>query len=266
MGRSAIGTSLEFRAKSGPSQSIENLGRSLFMGKVHHEPFLQLLPVSTFVREEFIANLDGIVQGAEAALVLHAADKRRREFTAGRLLAHRALAALDPLHGCIGADMDGVPTWPPATTGCINHGAGRVAVAVASRDAVQGIGIDMEAVGRFHRDLEPLVLSAREMRDVSAVNGDERQARAAVLFCAKEAWFKCQFPLLRRRLGFDEAEVAVDWQSGRFVVRPRGAVDPSADVAGCSSVHDGIARAAIVLPAGPSSQAVLRAWRLPGAA
>ncbi|NML44485.1 4'-phosphopantetheinyl transferase superfamily protein [Ramlibacter sp. G-1-2-2] len=232
----------------------------------HYGSFLQLLPVSTAVLEDSIAKLGETVAGAEAALVLRATEKRRREFAAGRLLAHRALAALDPGHGSIGADGDGVPAWPPATTGCITHGAGRVAVAVASRGDVRGIGIDMEAVGRFHRGLEPLVLSGRERGQVEAVSHDARQARAAVLFCAKEAWFKCQFPLLRRRLGFADADVAVNWESGRFVIRPPGAVDSRGEVAGCSSVHEGIARAAIVLATGPATEALLQAWRLPGAA
>lgn len=228
-------------------------------------PFLQLLPVSTVVLEDSLANLDAAVPAAEAALVAGAVDKRRREFAAGRLLAHQALAVLGQPQACIGADPHGVPAWPPCATGCITHAAGRVAVAVAARDHVQAIGIDMEAVDRFHPGIEGQVLAGRELRQLARVSHERRQARAAVLFCAKEAWFKCQFPLLRRRLGLHEAEVAVDWDSGRFVIRPRDAVDPQGEVAGRSSVQDGIARAAMVLAADASTPAILRAWRLPRA-
>lgn len=231
---------------------------------MHDVPFLQLLPVSAVVLEESLANLDATVHAAEAALVAGAVDKRRREFAAGRLLAHQALAILGHPQAPIGADPHGVPAWPRRATGCITHAGGRVAVAVAARDHVQAIGIDMEAVDRFLPGLEGQVLSGRELRQLAGVSQDRRRARAAVLFCAKEAWFKCQFPLLQRRLGFHEAEVEVDWDSGRFVVRPPDAGDPNAEVAGCSSVQDGVARAAIVLAADASTPAILRAWRSPG--
>jgi 4'-phosphopantetheinyl transferase EntD len=180
------------------------------------------------------------------------------------LLARRAFARFAIREPELPADGDGVPAWPPGWTGCITHAAGRVAVAVAPRHAVGGVGIDMEAVARFHRALEPHLLSPQEIRvQLAASSGAERQVRAAILFCAKEAWFKCQFPLARRRLGFQDAEVHVDWASGHFVVLPCSATGDDAGVSGCSAVQDGIARAAIALRAGQLSALVRSEWQLP---
>jgi 4'-phosphopantetheinyl transferase EntD len=231
---------------------------------MHHEAFRNLLPDASLVREDSVALVAGSVHATEAALVAQAVDRRRREFTGGRVLARQLLADLGHAQDALGADAYGVPEWPQGTIGCITHAAGRVAVAVASREHAQGIGIDMEAVERFHRGLEAQVLSEREMRQLQGVAGDERKARVAVLFCAKEAWFKCQFPLLQRRLGLHDAEVEVDWGSGRFVIRPRAALDSRGGITGCGSVHDGIARAAIVLGHDALTAMALRAWRLPG--
>jgi 4'-phosphopantetheinyl transferase EntD len=204
------------------------------------------------VLEEPIEESGGSLLPAEAALVANAVASRRSEFAAGRALARRALASLGVPQAELAADQDGVPVWPRGFTGCITHAAGRVAVAVASSDAVGGgIGIDMEAVARFHRDLEPLVLSTSEIRlHLAGSTGAERQARTAVLFCAKEAWFKCQFPLTGRRLGFLDTEIDVDWDSGHFFVQPRASVGLEAGTRGRGAVHGGIARAAIVRPPG----------------
>jgi 4'-phosphopantetheinyl transferase EntD len=226
--------------------------------------FQALVPGCVLLLEEPVSEAAGPLEPAEAALAVHAGDKRRTEFTAGRVLARRVLAQLGAPQAPLGADADGVPAWPAGFVGCITHGAGRVAAAAAARAEVAGIGIDMEAVMRFHPELESQFLSQAEVRQqLAATSGAERQARCAVLFCAKEAWFKCQFPLTRRRLGFDEARVEVDWDSGRFVLWPAEGAGAQAGVPGCSSVGDGIARAAIVLE--PARLSLLEAWRPPGA-
>jgi 4'-phosphopantetheinyl transferase EntD len=222
------------------------------------------VPACVTVLEEEIASLAGALLPAEAALVAHAVDQRRREFTAGRVLARRAFESLGLRHVELAADPDGVPAWPPGFIGCITHGSGRVAVAAAPLTAVQGLGIDMEAVARFHRGLEHHLLSASEIRLQLAAGGEaERQARTAVLFCAKEAWFKCQFPLTRKRLGFTDVEIELDWATGRFAVFPRAGGRTDAGVSGWSTVQGGIARAVIVLEAGRLSAAGRSAWQLP---
>lgn len=238
---------------------------SCFSGPFSSEfSFRQLLPVSIFAVEDAVGRVSGALGEAEAAAVAGAGQKRRSEFTAGRSLAREGLAALGVPAGELLADAQGAPIWPAAVTGCITHAAGRIAVAIALRTQAQALGIDMEAVTRFHRGLEAQVLTDHEIRTQLAVGSDaERQARNAVLFCAKEAWFKCQFPIARRRLGFLDAQVEVDWDSGRFVVRPHGATDTRAAIPGRAGVHEGIARAAIVLAPGALSAEARRAWHWP---
>lgn len=229
-----------------------------------HAGFRDLVPRAVGVFEDDILSLAGPIFPAEAALVAHAVERRRKEFVAGRVLARSAFAGAGLAHAELPADGDGVPAWPPGFTGCITHACGRVALALASRASAESVGIDMEQVARFRRELECHLLSPTEIRRHLAATVDaERQARTAVLFCVKEAWFKCQFPLTRRRLGFLDAEIDVDWTSGRFAVLPGAGAPVAAGVSGCSSVQGGIARAAIVLGSGKLSAAARRAWRWP---
>jgi 4'-phosphopantetheinyl transferase EntD len=228
--------------------------------------FGELVPREVTALEDDVLALAGALFPAEAALVTGAVDKRRGEFVAGRVLARRAFGELGIASIELAADDDGVPAWPAGFVGCITHACGRAAVTIASRAAAEGLGIDMEAVARFHRGLEGHLLSPSEIeRHLRGASDAERQGRSAVLFCAKEAWFKCQFPLTRRRLGFLDVELEVDWASGRFEVLACGGAPAGAAVAGCSSVQEGVARAAVVLPPGRLSAAACRAWQMPGA-
>ena len=208
----------------------------------------ELLPAPIAVLECDVAASLGPLFAAEFALVGNAVASRALQFTAGRTLARRVLASLGAAQSPLAADADGVPTWPRGFIGCITHGAGRVAAAATTDDAVQALGIDMESIARFHEALEPQFLSDEEIRmHLAHTTPCERQARAAVLFCAKEAWFKCRFPVTRRRFGFHDAAVEVDWSNGEFVVIPSGAALPHAPVRGRSAVGAGIARAALVM-------------------
>ena len=51
----------------------------------------------------------------------------------------------------------------------------------------------------------------------------QRQAAATLIFCIKEAFYKCQYTLTREYLGFGDVRVEVsDWpgEEGRFAVHP----------------------------------------------
>lgn len=152
----------------------------------------------------------------EAACLGRAAEKRRREFTAGRNCAREALALLgaEPAPILVGERRE--PRWPPGIVGSITHVDGYCAAVVARGDVVRAIGIDAVA----HEPLDPsvaaLVCTDRE-RDQLA--GLPPAAHWDVLtFSAKESLFKAWYPLARRWLDFADAEIAFDAEAGAVAV------------------------------------------------
>ena len=156
----------------------------------------------------------------DARWVAGAVDKRRREFAAGRALARQALMALGvPPEDCdLVPDQDGVPGWPAGVVGSITHAGGWCAAAVARAAAVRSLGIDGEDLARV--DGEPdwlrLVLRPAEREALAGLDPDEVGRRALVVFSAKESFYKCQFPLTRVRLDFQDVEVVVRAEEGGF--------------------------------------------------
>jgi len=90
-------------------------------------------------------------------------------------------------------------------------------VAVARSELVQSVGLDVEQDRQLDPALVESVCTPSEWRAL-AVRGRPHQD-AIVYFSAKEAFYKCQFPLTRVFLGFHDVELTVDFESGTFRAR-----------------------------------------------
>lgn len=153
---------------------------------------------------------------AEARLVGRAVAKRRREFAAGRESARAALAACGMRDAVIPADPDRVPIWPPGFVGSITHCSTVAAATVGPQAAFRGIGLDIEE----RQVLEP------ELADCLMAPGESGEARHAfsndvwplVVFCAKEAAYKCIYPLTRISLDYQDLRVTAVQADGSFAV------------------------------------------------
>ncbi|HEU5058973.1 MAG TPA: 4'-phosphopantetheinyl transferase superfamily protein [Kofleriaceae bacterium] len=156
----------------------------------------------------------------DARWVADAVDKRRREFAAGRALARQALARLGvPAEACrLEPDEHGLPRWPAGLVGSITHAGGWCAAAVARAGEVRSLGIDGEDLARApgRPDWLHLVLRPAERDALADLDPDAVGPRALLIFSAKESFYKCQFPLTRARLGFQDAEVVVRPDRGAF--------------------------------------------------
>ena len=98
--------------------------------------------------------------------------------------------------------------FPPNVVGAITHTDGLRAAAIARQERFRSLGVDAEP----HEGLPPGVLDAVSLpseRDwVGAVLAGEPEVRVdKLLFSAKEATYKAWFPLTRRWLGFEDAEL-----------------------------------------------------------
>ncbi|WP_376715371.1 4'-phosphopantetheinyl transferase superfamily protein [Janibacter limosus] len=70
-------------------------------------------------------------------------------------------------------------------------------------------GIDCEPARPLPTELIGAILTARERFTVAQLRESEERPWERIIFSAKESLFKTWFPLRRTRLGFDEAEVAL---------------------------------------------------------
>ncbi len=205
-----------------------------------------LLSPGIAVAEGLIEGVGGTLWDAEAVLVASAVAKRRREFAAGRILARRALTALGAEDAPLLAGPDRAPLWPAGFVGSISHSDTYVVAAVARRRDVAGVGVDVEEVERFDAALERQILGRAEAARLAGLDAAARQAETATVFCAKEAFYKAQFPLLARAMGFQDVDVELDEGAGLFRART---VDGLAGE-GRYAIADGLAAAALILPSG----------------
>jgi 4'-phosphopantetheinyl transferase EntD len=143
----------------------------------------------------------------EEALVAGAVENRRREFAAGRNCARQALQRLGIAPAAIGVGAYREPLFPEGVSGSITHTREYCAAAVIRTGPVLSIGIDAEFNEPLDRPVADLVMNPDERRMAHA-NGNACSADALV-FSAKEAFFKAIFPVCRQYLDFTDAVVAL---------------------------------------------------------
>jgi 4'-phosphopantetheinyl transferase EntD len=152
---------------------------------------------------------------AERPHVARAVPKRRYDFAAGRRLA-RTLLGPDV---ALPSMPSRAPAWPPGVRGTIAHAGGLCVVAVT--EAATSLGVDVEPWTPLAPGTARLVLSEAERASLGP-NADLDAKRA---FCAKEAFFKAQWPLAQLRLDFLDAHVAL-FDDG-FEIEPIVATPPA---------------------------------------
>ena len=155
--------------------------------------------------------------------LMKAVPKRQLYFRAGRCCAREALRRLDPGRpvGIVARDASGCPVWPTGTVGSITHTEGFVSAAAAlARDAAS-VGIDAERIMSAARAREVATHVAWPSELAIAVDaGLDRLEAMTLAFSAKEAFFKCAYPLLRKTIGFHAVRLMeVDSGSGGFTLR-----------------------------------------------
>jgi 4'-phosphopantetheinyl transferase EntD len=151
----------------------------------------------------------------EAALVVRAVDKRRREFAAGRVLARELMGQLGVPAAPLLRGEDRVPLWPAGVVGALSHTDEVVMVAVAGHDhgdaahPVRALGLDVEPDVPLDEELRGLVLTPREASWLGEQPADERGSLAKLVFSAKEAVYKAQYAFSRTLLDFQEVELVL---------------------------------------------------------
>ena len=150
-------------------------------------------------------DMDAPLWPEEEALIGHAVEKRRREFALGRAAARQALAALGAPAGAISRHEDRSPIWPAGFIGSITHCNGFCGAVVARQRDITSIGFDAEPARPLPDGVDRRIYGAEEAAHFSALPSSVNWPKLA--FSAKEAFYKCFYPMTKARLGFHEAQV-----------------------------------------------------------
>ena len=153
------------------------------------------------------------VHPLEWDFVAAAGARRQADFLNGRVCAHACLDELGAGNDPVAVGDKGVPVWPAGIIGSISHCDGFCAAVAVRKQRLRSIGIDIEERGRVGHDLEPLILRDSERRMLDAVSPTDRQDWPTLIFSAKEAFYKAQFPLTGEFLDFHDASVDVGHDS-----------------------------------------------------
>lgn len=135
------------------------------------------------------------------------AEKRIQDFAAGRVCAHRALRELGILDFSLLAGEHREPIWPAAIVGSITHTRGYAAAVVARQRDLKSVGLDCEVIDSVDEDLWSRICTPTEIARLAQLPPAERGRQAALIFAAKEAFYKCQFPLTRAWVGFEDVVI-----------------------------------------------------------
>ena len=152
----------------------------------------------------------------EAMSVAGAVSKRRLEFATGRKYARSAMAAFGRT-ASLPRGKDRMPIWPDDLVGSITHtGSWAAAVVARRKDGFTAIGIDIEPASELSEDLSETICTPDERARLASIDGMTPGLAAHIVFCMKEAAYKCQFPVSGAMLDFSDMAIAVDVRAGTF--------------------------------------------------
>lgn len=181
----------------------------------------RIIPPQVTAVESFGDDPAAVLFPEEYAAVSQATESRRREFATARSCARTAMARLGLPTVAVLRGPHGAPQWPEGVTGGITHCAGYRAAAVALTRDVVSLGVDAEPNEPLpdHDMLKLIALDEERVRlgELSAAMPGVCWDR--LLFSAKESIYKTWFPLARRWLGFESADIFVDPRAGTFTAR-----------------------------------------------
>jgi 4'-phosphopantetheinyl transferase EntD len=139
-------------------------------------------------------------------LAPRACRRKRVEFALGRTAANLALKQVGLENpGPVLRASSGEPLWPDGIVGSITHRYPWSVAVVINGSNRFAIGVDLEAIeGLQGTDISQLVCRQPELDWVHLGNFQER---LAMIFSAKEAFYKAFYPLCRRYIDFKEVEL-----------------------------------------------------------
>ncbi|MBL6751614.1 MAG: 4'-phosphopantetheinyl transferase superfamily protein [Nevskia sp.] len=180
--------------------------------------------------------------------------RRRQQFAAGRACAKAALAELGMAGHALCAGPDRKPCWPAGAVGSISHTHAYCVAVAAPAARFRALGIDVEIVARVSARIREHIATPAERAWLETLGTDALALAGALLFSAKEAYYKCWSGAGGNILYFQDVELhAVDFAGGSFLVRLTAgrahAIVPPMPAGGRFAVADGRVTCGVAAPA-----------------
>jgi 4'-phosphopantetheinyl transferase EntD len=166
-----------------------------------------LFPPDVAAAELRVPGDPALLDPEEASSVARAVPKRVGEFAAGRLCARSALKRFGIASFPVRAARDRQPVWPAGFVGSITHTQGFCAAVIGEQARFVGLGLDTEHADAVGADLWPSICIAAELAWIASLPAGERTRAATLVFAAKEAFYKCQYPTTFEWLSFSDLRV-----------------------------------------------------------
>jgi 4'-phosphopantetheinyl transferase EntD len=151
----------------------------------------------------------------EEILLGNAVPSRRHEFAAGRAAARAALAGLELPAAAIPANPDRTPLWPAGYTGSITHCEGFCGAVAARRRDIESIGFDAEPATALPDGTGRIIYSPEEAAHFSTLPMVAGLDWPKLAFSAKEAFYKCFYPVAHTPLYFRDVRLHFTVTGGR---------------------------------------------------
>jgi 4'-phosphopantetheinyl transferase EntD len=145
----------------------------------------------------------------EEILVAGATARRCAQFAAGRDAARQVIAAMGKPPVAIGQGAEGEPLFPAELRGSISHTREHAVALVGLADDYRSLGVDLDDERPLGDAAAAGVTWQSEVSRIQRAMGFAERATAQnFAFSAKEAIFKCQYPLtLNAKLGHQQARL-----------------------------------------------------------
>ncbi len=153
---------------------------------------------------------------AENQAIARAVPERQREFALGRTAIRQALARLHHPAVEIPMGSDRAPIWPKGIVGSLTHDQDHCIALVGHAAEFRAIGTDIEGALPLAPALLDTVCLPEEKAWLRGHSPQESALLAKRIFSAKEAAFKCQYPLTKAMFGFERIAISLDPAHGRF--------------------------------------------------
>lgn len=158
----------------------------------------------------------------EETLIADANLRRRAEFAAGRDAARKVMVALGLPAVGVGQGVEGEPVFPAGLCGSISHTSTHAVALIGLAADYCSVGVDVDDARPLGDAAATEVTWEVEVQRIQRALGlTDRAAAQNFAFSAKEAIYKCQFPLTRDAgLRAHQARLLTSWHqaSGEMAV------------------------------------------------
>ncbi len=161
-------------------------------------------------------SLPGELLAEEANQAQPYGKKRLEEFTTTRLLVRSLLEKLGQAALPLLSGRHREPIWPKGVVGSITHSGGIVIALVARQEDCQSLGVDLECRGGLVAKLFDKIFRPEERAKLLDLDEENQSKSALQLFSAKEAFYKAQFPMTHRFVGFEALSLSLPTKTGNI--------------------------------------------------